>query len=120
MCVLRDTVQHLISFKCSCAFCMYRSDAIALSNAGTWVYNLFVAFSFPPLTTAFGNPKVVVVGSRLSGSGVMFIVFGCVSVGCAYVVWKHVHPAEEEERTSWGGTTGYNRFGGNRCSCVHT
>jgi hypothetical protein len=66
---------------------MYRSDAIALSNAGTWVYNLFVAFSFPPLTTAFGNPKVVVVGSRLSGSGVMFIVFGCVSVGCAYCMF---------------------------------
>jgi glycosidase/MFS family permease len=74
-----------------------RSDAIALSNAGTWIYNLIVAFSFPPLTTAFGNPKHIVIGSRLGGSGVMFIVFAFVSGGCAYVIWKYVHPAEKEE-----------------------
>ena len=58
------------------------------------------------MTAAFGNPKNIVAGSRLSGSGVMFLLFAFVSLGCAYVVWKHVHPVEEEGEEEMGGYDG--------------
>ena len=65
-------------------------DYRALSNAGTWIYNIFVVFSFPPLSRAFGNPAVAKEGDHLSGCAVLFIAFSVVSGGCLWVVWRRV------------------------------
>ena len=67
-----------------------KSNAIALSNAGTWIYNIFVVFSFPPLSRAFGNPAVAKEGDHLPGTAVLFVAFSVVSAGCLWVVWRRV------------------------------
>lgn len=67
-----------------------KSNAIGMSNALTWIYNILVVFSFPPLTKAFGDPAEAVVGTYLLGTAVMFVVFSVVSAGCLWVVWQRV------------------------------
>ena len=67
-----------------------KSNAIGMSNALTWIYNILVVFSFPPLTKAFGDPAEAVVGTYLSGTAIMFVMFSVVSAGCLWVVWQRV------------------------------
>jgi SP family arabinose:H+ symporter-like MFS transporter len=67
-----------------------KSNALALANAGTWIYNILVVFLFPPLTSAFGDPKEPKEGDTMPGTATMFIAFAVVSVGCLFVIWRKV------------------------------
>ena len=67
-----------------------KSNALALANAGTWIYNILVVFLFPALTSAFGDPKEPKTGDTMPGTATMFTVFAVVSATCLYVIWRKV------------------------------